>query len=179
MMVIQQNFLYEYWDRAKVSFRLWGIHLKRRWYFYVLPIFAFAVFHYFYMISVNVSQSLKGSFFITVRNVLPDKRGDYVSFFWLGDINYAKGVQFTKRVAGIAGDEVIVVGRNVFVNGNFIGMAKEVSKRGMPLEVIKPGRIPDGYIFVQGDHKDSLDSRYALCGLIDMKNVIGKSYLVF
>jgi conjugal transfer pilin signal peptidase TrbI len=178
-MTISHSLLSEYWEQAKVSFQVWGRHFKKWWYFYLPVILAFSVFSMLYSVNINTSQSLKGKIFVTERNVLPDRRGEYVSFYWSGNIPYPKGTRFTKRVAGIPGDEVTVVGRDVFVNGNFVGKAKEQSKKGMPLEVIKPGKIPEGYLFVQGDHIDSLDSRYAICGLVNIKSVIGRSYLVF
>ena len=51
-------------------------------------------------------------------------------FYWHGGGPYAPGTIFLKRVAGVAGDEISVQGREVFVNGKLVGTAKETSRAG-------------------------------------------------
>jgi len=41
------------------------------------------------------------------------------------------------------------------------------------------GTIPDGKFFVAGIHADSLDSRYALVGLVSKDDIIGRAYEIF
>jgi conjugal transfer pilin signal peptidase TrbI len=38
----------------------------------------------------------------------------------------------------------------------------------------EPGVIPPGHYFMTTPHKDSLDSRYKMIGLIDTKRLVGR-----
>ena len=76
-----------------------------------------------------------------------------------------------KRVAGVAGDVVTVRGREVFVNGVPVGLAKTHTFDRRPLEPIDPTVIPAGHLYMQGTSPDSFDSRYSLCGLVRVQDV--------
>ena len=76
-----------------------------------------------------------------------------------------------KRVAGVAGDAVTVRGREVFVNGVSVGLAKTHTFDRRPLEPIDPMVIPAGHLYVQGTSPDSFDSRYSLAGLVRVQDV--------
>ncbi|MCB1947196.1 MAG: conjugative transfer signal peptidase TraF, partial [Thauera sp.] len=76
-----------------------------------------------------------------------------------------------KRVAGVAGDVVTVRGREVFVNGEPVGLAKTHTFDRRPLEPIDPTVIPPGHLYVQGTSPDSFDSRYSLSGLVRVQDV--------
>ena len=103
-------------------------------------------------------------------------RGDLVVFEFDGEAGFRdypglRRQPFFKRVAGVAGDEVRVDGRNVFVNGTFVGIAKPRTFDRRPLEPIAPGVIPPGQLYVQGSSPDSFDSRYRSSGLVAVSQV--------
>ena len=178
MTALPMNILQAYYSRARVSFARWDAHMRRRWFWYALPVVTLLVLHQFYMLGANVTYSLPGDYYVIERGVAPAS-GDITAFYWQGGGPYAAGTMFLKRVAGVAGDEISVQGREVFVNGKLVGTAKETSRAGKPLAIITPGKIPEGYLYVQADHKDSLDSRYALTGLINVKQLIGRAHVIY
>jgi conjugal transfer pilin signal peptidase TrbI len=96
---------------------------------------------------------------------------DYVLVKMPKEDPFAKGVNIVKRVGCLAGDELLVKGRDYYcVRGGeavFLGTAKERAKNGMRVNQFNPCgsvecriRVPEGYVFIIGDHKDSYDSRY-------------------
>jgi len=105
-------------------------------------------------------------------------RGDYVVFAFEGparaDYPGLAGQPFFKIVRGIAGDRVTVLGRDVYVNGEFVGRAKSRAFDGRRLEPIAEGVIPQGFLYVQGTGVDSFDSRYAASGLVRGERIIGR-----
>jgi conjugal transfer pilin signal peptidase TrbI len=113
----------------------------------------------------------------------PLARGEYVVFAFEGearrDYPGLAGQPFFKRVAGLPGDVVTVRDRLVFVNGLPIGLAKEHTHDGRPLQPIEPTVIPPGHLFVQGTHPDSFDSRYRSSGLVRMEQVAARVNPIF
>ncbi|HEV2523950.1 MAG TPA: S26 family signal peptidase, partial [Gammaproteobacteria bacterium] len=61
----------------------------------------------------------------------------------------------------------------------YIAAVKSYSEAGLPLNPIPPGIIPQGYLFVQGTHPDSFDSRYEAFGLIPVSRVLARAYPLF
>ncbi len=66
-----------------------------------------------------------------------------------------------------------------FINGRFIGTAKDYSKAGVLTKKTKSGVIPEGRYFVYAPHKDSFDSRYEEIGWISNSEVIGHAYPIY
>lgn len=134
----------------------------------------------YYRIAINETHSLPGHVYIIKRGVLP-KRGDLITFRlpMSGVKYYPPGYQFTKIAKGVAGDRVEYRGREVFINGEKIGIAKEYSQKGEPLELGFSGVIPPGHYFAWTPHKDSYDSRYRDIGLVSPEQVIGSAVPVF
>ena len=89
------------------------------------------------------------------------------------------GLRLFKRVAGLPGDAITVVDRQVSVAGVPIGLAKKYTRHGEALTPIAAGRIPDGYLFAHSDSVDSFDSRYAECGLVAVDQVLGVAHVLF
>ncbi|UNW11122.1 S26 family signal peptidase (plasmid) [Acinetobacter indicus] len=139
-----------------------GVAISNRWYTY----------------SINVTHSLTGIVYVIKKNE-PVAKGDYVGFRWRGDKFYSKDAIFVKVVKGVAGDVVTVKGNDVFINGEYVGTAKEKSARGLPLETIKPTVLKEGEYFVGTPNKDSYDSRYESVGTIKQKELIGRAYELF
>lgn len=106
------------------------------------------------------------------------QRGDFIVYAFAGDAQrHYPGLRaqpFFKQVKGIPGDRVTVMGRQVFVNGVAMGLAKPTTFDRHPLTPIAETVIPPGYYYVQGTHPDSFDSRYRESGLVPMRQVIGK-----
>lgn len=116
-----------------------------------------------------------------MRDGLP-KRGDVVVF---RSPQSEKGHTWIKRVMGLAGDQIVVKGRDIEVNG------KKLERKQVPTETVagfgKPVEgdvldeasakeavytVPDQSIFVLGDNRDfSRDSRHI--GPIRLDDVIG------
>lgn len=97
---------------------------------------------------------------------------DYVVVKMPKEDPFAQGVNIVKKVGCLAGDELLVQGRNYYCirSGDviYLGMAKERARNGMKVNQFNPCgggnecrvRVPEKYVFVIGDHKDSYDSRY-------------------
>lgn len=139
----------------------------------VLRTFAFASY---YIPSESMMDTMKvGDLFFTenisyrVLNQEP-QRGDIVVFRHPQD---AKTV--IKRVIGLPGDTVEVLGGRVLINGE--ALTEDYIKRppllGFPLQAVPP----DSY-FVMGDNRnDSADSR--AWGFLPRENLLGRAALVF
>lgn len=140
------------------------------------------VFNQHYAFALNLSYSLPHHLYLIKKDVnkLSDlKQGDYVAFAWQGGF-YPIGTQVIKEVAGLPGNHVTKTDRTFFIDGKEVGTAKEYSLDGMKL-AINPfeGKIPQRYMWVKTKHKDSLDSRYELSGLIHAGQIIGKAVPIF
>ena len=81
-----------------------------------------------------------------------------------------------KRVIGVEGDEVLITGGQVFVNGNLLD--EPYLETGMYTEGEIDLVVPEGKLFVLGDNREvSLDSRYDKVGLVDVSDVEGKVFV--
>lgn len=106
------------------------------------------------------------------------KRGEFVLFSFAGSavVDYPglKGQPFFKVVRGVPGDHVSVHGREVYVNGELVGVAKTHTIDGRRLEPIGEMVIPAGQFYVQGTDVNSFDSRYRSSGLVRREQIIGR-----
>lgn len=131
-----------------------------------------------FRLTENLTTSLPG-YMYWYKLGEPFKKGDLVAFSWHGGATYPRGSVFIKRVVGVPGDEVIRRGREFWVGGSHVGVAKTHTKAGVPVEPSQPGVIPDGEYFVATPSHDSLDSRYSLTGNIREKAILGKAHELF
>jgi len=156
---------------------LWNL-FACRWYLY-LPLLFFYLWALDH-IGVNWTPSLPYHVVYIEKNVSVG-RGDLIVFrFEGGEIaNHFKGQRFFKRIAGVAGDEITLQGRNVFINGAHVGFARSTTLDGKTLEAIEPGMIPADRFYVQGTHEMSFDSRYRVNGLVRRDQIIGKATVIF
>ncbi len=160
----------------------------------------FVTAHYITFV-MNVTDSLPQKLFIVMKQEKAVGRGDFVAFPWPHELVYPKGIGFIKQVAGVPGDTVVVNENREFtvirkqspaesIPGTTpepltksVGKAKTHGERGnmrgVPLELGFTGVIPEGYIYVYAWSKDSLDSRYAILGLVRKDTVIGRAVPVF
>lgn len=128
-----------------------------------------------FSVGLNASASLPHRVFLIHKGELP-ARGQYVAFRWTGGGPYPAGATFVKTLAGTPGDTVTRIGRDFFVNGEFVGTAKTQARSGVVLDAGPTGVIPPGRYYVRAPHPDSLDSRYLLTGWIAPSQIIGRAY---
>ncbi len=157
--------------------------IQKAWVFLAAFLAVLLLWNTFFTIGINVSESLPQKVFLVLKQSKGVERGDYVAFKWQGDRPYPKGLTFIKIVAGIPGDMVEQSNREFRVNGVAVGRAKEKGSvgamAGVPLQLGPTGPIPDGMIYVRGTAPDSLDSRYALLGLVPRHEILGKAIPLF
>lgn len=153
-----------------------------------------------YLLVDKVGYGPQGSW-PAVLPYTPVKRGDIIVFKW----PLKPEQHFVKRVIGLPGDRVRIVGGVVFVNGKKIEEPYVIHKA--PEAVVRvrdhfPSRLPTQYdtagwyaevgkltrngdllvpednFFVLGDNRDeSLDSRY--WGLVPRESLVGKPLMIY
>jgi len=143
--------------------------------------------------AVTTTASLnKRIFFIKKgKQVEKLKTGDYVMFSLLkskrGNDLPAKLVKMIendgeelqiKRIGCSAGEEIKNIGNEYYCKNQLIAIAKDYSLGGERLKKFEySGKIPEGDMFLLGDHVDSYDSRYF--GFIKTKDIIATVYPLF
>lgn len=83
-----------------------------------------------------------------------------------------------KRVIAVAGDtlEIDPVAQQVILNGEVQDESAYTDFSTPPIDMIGEIYVPEGYVFVMGDHRtDSHDSRSADIGLVRVKDIVGKA----
>ncbi|WP_149094312.1 signal peptidase I [Paenibacillus terrae] len=102
-----------------------------------------------------------------------------------------EGRDFIKRVIGVAGDTIKYQGDNLYVNGKKVeesyiqGAVQEAHAKGelynnvdFPNATITESKVPEGTIFVMGDHRNnSRDSR--AIGFVSIKDIVGRADVIF
>lgn len=188
---------------ARLSFpeyvRLCKAHFNHYWMHYTIPLVAVFLLQFIIRVDVNYTDSLPDHVFITVKGWKTGlKRGDYIAYRFPTEnptSPFRKGDHMVKIIGGVGGDTVSMTEARGFTvvapgeklststmipgsNGT-IGVAKTVSRRGLPLEAGPVGVIPQGSFYVYAPHTDSLDSRYAMVGWISTENIIGRTFSIF
>ncbi len=158
-------------------------HLARRAAMYLWMLVTFVAFGRYFTLTINVSDSLPGSLFLVIKGAQP-RQGELAAFRYQGGGPYERGVLFLKRVQGCHGAVVTATDRgdgyrDYFVDGEFVGRAKTLSKAGRPLQQGPVGVIPEGYYYMAAPNPDSLDSRYALVGWVADNQIVGRGIKIF
>ena len=108
-------------------------------------------------------------------------RGDVIVFIYPED----RSKDFIKRVVGVAGDNVEVRSKKVFINGqavedsyaHFEGYDPQLGGT-VNCDNYGPKVVPEGHVFVMGDNRDrSYDSRF--WGYVNLSEVRGKAFLIY
>lgn len=120
-----------------------------------------------------ISPSLSHRVFVLDRSGRVPRKGDYVIFTLTSPLmENGKKQRVIKEVTCAPGETLRVDARNryFYCNGIYLGMAKLITLKGkaLPLFVFN-GKVPEGKLFVSGQHRDSFDSRY--WGLLDRARV--------
>lgn len=168
----------EFLARSKTFWHLLVQHTKTHWVAYVLIWLLWIVLSSNYLLAINESASLPQSVFV-IHLHQPVSKGNYVAFTVPPDAaKHFKNpnATLTKIVVGMEGDTVSVVDRVVYVNNVPVGFAKPKSLKGEDLFPIEPVTVPKGMNYVMGLHKDSLDSRYTIVGLVPDSSIVGRAY---
>lgn len=130
-------------------------------------------------IGVSLTPSLDHRLFWVSRNPPHVGQGNYVLFV---DRELARRVgkpevpNIFKRIRCDEGDTLTVdEAKRFFCNGVFLGVAKDYSRTGERMRHFTfNARIPPGFMFVMGEHRDSYDSRYF--GLVAKNRVRARLY---
>jgi signal peptidase I len=105
----------------------------------------------------------------------PPERGDVIVF----DPPTGSDKPYIKRVIGLPGEEVTFSDGKVFIDGelldeDYIEERTGCGRRLDHCDVV----VPDGYVFVLGDHRtNSSDSRSF--GAVPVENIVGKAWLSY
>jgi conjugal transfer pilin signal peptidase TrbI len=159
--------------------RLVAAALRRHARLFLALLTAGAVFNHFCLLGVNLTESLPDHVFLVLKGNLELERGDYAAYRWPGGGPYRAGMIMVKIVRGLPGDRVETVGRDYYLNGDWVGRAKPLSRKGLPLSPGPTGIIPPGRYYLFAPHRDSLDSRYALVGWIPEARMVGRVIALF
>jgi len=133
-------------------------------------------------IGIILTPSLAHRIFWVSKDPQQVGRGDYVFF---EDAELARKVgkpehpNIFKLIRCDEGDILTVDAEKRFsCNGEFLGAAKDYSLKGEKMQYFAfNGKIPKGFMFVMGEHKDSYDSRYF--GLKEKSRVRAKLYPIY
>lgn len=89
-------------------------------------------------------------------------KGDYVNIaLYHESIDKAQAVKLTKRVACVAGEVLKYERGTHWCNEQYLGTVLKRDTQGVPLpEFAWNGPVPEGKVFLTGDHVRSFDSRY-------------------
>lgn len=133
-----------------------------------------------YELVVNRSESLPINFVLVEKGKFPKKPEQIFVFKVRNNPHYKmKEMNFIKLAVGFEGDQIEIRGREIYVAGKLIGIAKTNSLKGLPLKMISAGTIPPHKFFAYTPHTDSFDSRYQDLGLVDEKDIIGTALVAF
>jgi len=135
-------------------------------------------FSQWFSLGFNITESIPGSVFFIKKSTDDINVNDMVAF-WPPENKLYKNHYFVKYVRGVGGDVVTMNGQDFFINDEFVGRVKKVSRSGIRLSALGEGVIPDGYFFMWTPHKYSFDSRYKEIGLIPASSVIGTAHRIF
>ncbi|MBY0292581.1 MAG: signal peptidase I [Alphaproteobacteria bacterium] len=130
-----------------------------------------------------VSESLEGIQYVLFLKSTSFKRGDIV-LISNHPISYVREKPLAKRVLGFPGDRIVwdkeklkIESKNAEsqITLSTILPLLDKTKEDQPLTPLSVAIVPEGYLFVAGDHLRSFDSRYKEFGLVSIDKIWGKA----
>jgi len=117
----------------------------------------------------------------TIVPISKPKRNDVIVFIYPVD----QSKDFIKRVIGLPGDTVEIIGKEIFINGKRFDdpyghytEGQGPTSRSAPRGRIGPLKVPEGHLFVMGDNRDhSYDSRF--WGFVPLSSVKGEAFIIY
>lgn len=117
----------------------------------------------------------------TIIPVSKPKRNDVIVFIYPVDTSK----DFIKRVIGLPGDRVEIVGHKVLINGKafddkhgFFAPFEGDTSGQDSASSFGPTLVPEGQYFVMGDNRDhSYDSRF--WGFVPSRSIKGKAFIIY
>jgi signal peptidase I len=117
----------------------------------------------------------------TIIPIKTPKRGDVIVFIYPKDTSK----DFIKRVIGLPGEKIEVVGRKVYINGEVLNAHYGYYENPGESWGNPTGKcafcsvtVPDGHYFVMGDNREnSQDSRY--WGFVPFDSIKGKAFIIY
>ncbi len=124
--------------------------------------------------AITLTPSLKHRvYFISrVSDKTVVRKNDYVLFRMAPNkyVENKRNLDVMKIAVCVGGETLTESKRLYYCNGEYLGVAKEMSLKGEKVDNFKfNGVIPADHFFVMGQHKDSYDSRYF--GFVERKDV--------
>lgn len=117
----------------------------------------------------------------TIIPVSEPERGDVIVFIYPVD----PSKDFIKRVIGLPGDQVKIVGQEILINGkpyddphgHYSNAGRGSTKAGDNAQ-FGPVTVPEDNLFVMGDNRNhSYDSRF--WGFVPMNDVKGEAFIIY
>ena len=117
----------------------------------------------------SMEPVLKDGEILVLQKTDDFETGDPIAFYYQSRI-------LLKRVIGTAGDYIDIDEEgNVYVNGELLDEPYVTDKSLGECDIQLPCQVPDGKLFVMGDHRSvSIDSRSSEVGFIGQEQIMGK-----
>jgi conjugal transfer pilin signal peptidase TrbI len=149
---------------------------------YILPFFFVFGFLSFFCLAcryfeihffVNLSESCSYTLFVG-SNLFAIERNRYV--LAIPDTKFIKqhldGLPLIKKIQGLPGDQIDLVNREVYVNGQLVGRVEYSQTTKREFSPIEESVVPRERYFLISDNKSvGFDSRYAQFGLVKKENI--------
>ena len=117
----------------------------------------------------------------TLVSISEPQRDDVIVFVYPVD----KSKDFIKRVIGLPGDRIEIIGQKIYINGEhyddkngFYSNRGKASGRYSGKANFGPVTVPEGHLFVMGDNRNhSYDSRF--WGFVPTNSVKGEAFIIY